>query len=163
MSECTKSLDELLDADVDELRGRADTELSRHVSHCTRCGAAARRILASNAALDRALASAPSLDVEAVLARARLATAPDRDGASTRRPGVPDSSGPRWQRWHAWAGLAAAASLAALVLLSVREPSLPGTPGQPLTNAQAMVEAPPDRDVAVIQTDNPDITVLWFF
>ena len=163
MSGCRKSVAALLEADVDELLGYADTELSRHLSGCARCAAAAQRILDANRALDHALDSAPALDVETVLARARLAAAAGAAGRSARRPDARHATGSPGRRWHAWAGLVAAASVAALVLLSDREPSLPGTPTSSLATARATVEAPADRNVIVIQTDNPDITVLWFF
>lgn len=163
MSDCTNFLGALLEAEVDELRGYADTALSHHVAQCASCAAAAERILDANRALDRALAPTPALDVEAVLARARPAAARGGNDRSSRRPEAGHASRPVGRRWRAWAGLAAAASVAALILISEREPGLPGTPDPPLKRAQALVEAPADRKVAVIQTDNPDITVLWFF
>ena len=63
--------------------------------------------------------------------------------------------------WRA-APLAAAAGLA-VVLVARRErvqQSLP--PASPIRSGLA-VEGPPGRSVAVFQTDNPDIVVIWFF
>ena len=153
MSACTRSLEFLLESDVDELRGTADTEAGTHVRSCARCRGAARRILASNELLGAALGAVPGdLDVDAVLARARL-TVESGPGPElpARRP------------WRRWAALAAAASIGSLMLLGERDPAPPGVPLAPLSAELPTVDAPADQNVTVIQTDNPDITVLWFF
>jgi hypothetical protein len=59
--------------------------------------------------------------------------------------------------------LAVAASIAALLLLARRELPPPGVELAPRLATPVTVEAPADRNVAVIATSNPDITVLWFF
>ena len=64
-------------------------------------------------------------------------------------------------RWR-WVGLAAAAAVAGLLLVARG-----GDPPAPLPVAQAQalptVEEASTGGVAIIETDNPDITVLWFF
>jgi hypothetical protein len=58
--------------------------------------------------------------------------------------------------------LAAAAALAAILLL--REPSLPGPLYSPPERAAAFeAEVPPDQNVAILATSDPNITVLWLF
>jgi hypothetical protein len=58
--------------------------------------------------------------------------------------------------------LAAAASLA--ILLTGREPPLPGHPYTPQPTAPGLdVQAPNGADVAVLETNDPEITVLWLF
>jgi len=69
------------------------------------------------------------------------------------------------RRW-AWrvAPLAAAAVLA--VALIARREQVQQTPppaSAPPIRSGLAVEGPPGRSVAVFQTDNPDIVVIWFF
>lgn len=66
---------------------------------------------------------------------------------------------PRWTRWTA---LAAAAVVATLLL--VRSDELPPGPSivSPLEAATPPTVESASEDVAVIETDNPDITVVWF-
>ena len=161
MSECTRPLEPLLEADPDELRGVGESKTAEHVRSCARCAAAAERVLRHNAALDAALAQSPDApDVDALLRRARLQIDEPMRGP---RDTTPDGARARaWRRWRRWAPVAAAAALAALLLIGDREPELIGTPGAPRTAVAPLVESP-DQNVAVIQTDNPDITVLWFY
>ena len=153
MSECRRSFDTLLDADVAELSGLAETELAVHISGCISCAAAARKILEGNDTLDDVLGSAPPIDARALVARARLEALPKA---------VEKAPNPA-RRWRGWAMLGAAASIAALLVLSERDVRMPGVEVAPRTEVHAIVEAPAGRNVAVIQTDDPDITVLWFF
>lgn len=142
MSDCTLNVDALLDADPDELSGAADSEVGRHVRDCPQCRDAARTILEATDRLRAVLdAPPPPLDVDAVLARAKR-----------RRPLA-----------GRWLAVAAAALLAGLWLFGERERPLPGEPPPPRPEAYPLVEASGDRDVAVIPTANPEITVLWFF
>ena len=151
MNECPRVHD-LLEAEPEELSGAGTTPLARHVRGCERCALSARRILAANAGLEAALnaAAAPVvLDLDALIAEARVA------GVSGE-PALPRHA------WRKWATLAAAATVVGLLLFPTRDPSLPGVPLE-ASAAPAALEIPAGRDVAVIATDNPDITVLWFF
>ena len=152
MSECVRALDTLLEADLDELEGRADSDLGRHIADCAGCADAARAILDGNRALDRVLDAAPSIDASAIVARAKLGTV--RGNRHAERT--------RGRAWHRWAGLATAAALAA-ALLTQRESPLPGVALPPRPETRATIETPANRSYAVFETDNPDITVLWFF
>ena len=157
MTDCTLPTDRLLEADLAELRGEGDGELARHLAACPRCAAQAREIVRATQAMDDLLHGVrPRPDIDAVIARARMGV---EEGARAPEPG---SSWPQ----RSWVGLALAAGIAALVLWSERPPELPGTPLAALPGPES---APPVLDgsqaggAVVIETDNPDITVLWFF
>jgi len=141
----------ILEAEPDELRGIGSGRVAAHVRDCSSCGHLAARILGETAALDAYLtADADPSTVEEVLRRAGIAS-PHWTGTRSHPQGW-------WGRRSAWVALAAAASVAALLLAR-----------GPVPVALAVAELPPlvqsssDRTVAVMQTDNPDITVLWFF
>ena len=155
MSGCTRSLDYLLEAELDELDGGSDTEVGRHVRDCERCRAVAQKVLDGTARLDAALATVPDgFDVDVVLGRARSPeSGPPRTTISPLR-----------RRWQRIATVALAASIVGLLVLGDRDEALPGAPFVPRVTAQLpIVEPSAGQNVAVIQTDNPDITVLWFF
>lgn len=154
MTPCERPLDWLLEADLEELRGEGDGENAVHLGTCKRCREAAERIVSRTTGLDEVLSpELPTLDVDAVLARARMGV---EEGDSGRRT-------TQRTHWRRWAPLVAAASLAGLLLLGQREPEFPGEPVATRVAQRAAIEAPAEHNVAVIQTDNPDITVLWFF
>lgn len=153
MTECARSPEALLDAELEELSGVAETDLGVHVRACARCAATARAILEGNDALDGVLGSVPPIDARALLARARVEVVP---GAEKRAPRF-------GRRWRQGAALAAAAAIAVLLVLSERDRSMPGVEMAPRAEVYSMVEAPADLSVAVIQTDDPDITILWFY
>ena len=143
---CEAYVQAMLEAEPAELAGEEDSPLARHIRECPHCGATARAILAEEEELGSALASlVPQPDLEAVLARAPAQRSRFRAGALTLAP------------------LALAAGLAALFL--TREPQLPGEPYVP--GVQAIpglnVEAPEGRNVAVLETRDPDIKVVWLF
>jgi hypothetical protein len=148
VSVCEAYRDRLLGAEPSELRPGASTDLADHVRGCAGCRAAAREILRADDALAHALAgglaAVPPLDAAALVAK----------GLETRTRPVARAR---------WMALAVAASIAALVLLSRRESRLPGVELAARLANPVTVDAPADRNVAVIATTNPDITVLWFF
>ena len=160
MSECDRPLATLLTAEVDELAGRSETEVSRHVRDCPRCGSAARSILAANDALDDALGGGKAINVETLIARAHANTEPAR----------PRSRRPRWSVPRiGWLPLGAAAALgvlaatviALLVPTNTTEQPLPGVEWFAQPEEPVVVDAP-GYNVAVIATTNPDITIFWF-
>jgi len=107
------------------------------------------------ASLDAALSTASDgLDVDALLRRANAPESKHRTATVT----------PIRRRWQRIATAALAASIVGLVVLSDRDEALPGAPYAPRSTLQVpIVEAPAGQNVAVIATDNPDITVLWFY
>ena len=142
---CAEARERMLEAERTDLSGATDSELSLHLRGCARCRRAANRILEAERELWGALAAAtPVRGAEEAVGTVRR--------RAQRR---------RWV-WRV-APLAAAAGLA-VALLARREQvqqSLP--PKAPPTRAGLAVEGPPGRSVAVFQTDNPDIVVIWFF
>jgi predicted anti-sigma-YlaC factor YlaD len=145
---CDAARQLLLEAELAELEGQGDGEVARHLQSCERCRKQARVIL----------------DQYAVLR-----------GALERQTPRLDPADPRWRRsvlrsparrWVAAVPLALAAGLAILVVARrhqpAHEPSAP--PPVAASGAQGLdVQGPPGRTVAVFQTDNPDIVVIWSF
>lgn len=141
---CESAIDLMLEADLPELRGEGDAGLARHIHTCAGCRAKAGVMLAGQDALaetlNHASARAP--------APGAIRLARDR---SRRRP------------WRVALPLALAAGIGALLVF--RQPSqlpqmLPPVRG---ANARLDVRVPAGRAVAVFQTDNPNIFVIWSF
>jgi len=147
----------MLEADPEVLQGEGPEPLARHLRECPACQERAMAIVLGEADLSGALVGAVS------------ATDPDRilemalDEGPRTLP-FPGRRAPRrWaRRGVALLPLAAAASLA--ILLMGREPPLPGRPYTPRATAPGLdVQAPDGEGVAVLETNDPDITVLWLF
>jgi hypothetical protein len=158
---CRDALRALLEAEPQELRGEGESAVAAHVRMCPECGMAADALLAGEESLAETLrGQAPPLDVKSVLERARSA-----DEESVRLP-FPPPSRPRWRSaaWKSVVPLAAAAATAFLLL--TRDGGIPPvTPvSEPavITTAQVL-EAPEGKNVAVLETQNPAIAVVWFF
>ncbi len=168
MTRCKSFRDMLLTADISELRGDVDTPLTRHLATCEGCAAAARRVVEETEWLGRALARrTPELDVDAILSRAEGEAR--GDGSPVELPSHPSRRRLARAR-RPWVALAVAAGVAALVLLAREDgrgprTAPPGVGTSPALSNQALptVEAAPGHDVAVIPTDNPDVTVVWYF
>jgi predicted anti-sigma-YlaC factor YlaD len=153
---CTDARDLLLEADLMELSGEVDTDLSRHIRACAGCRAAAELIAAEQQTLARALSgAAPRTGVEEAVRRAG-SEAHTRDRVLPFRP----------RRWWAFAPLAAAAALVA-ILFTQNGGQLPGEPIDLAAGRDAVpvptVEASSSQNVAVFDTENPDIVVVWIF
>jgi hypothetical protein len=163
-----------------------------HLASCPACLAAAERVVEGldaldmaldgtlDMGLDQALDTAPDdrssgVDPAAILERARGAasetgTGREGDGRTGAHGSemVGSSIGRRGRRPWARSDRLAAALLAAaaVALVFLRPPSGPSR-HPPATVAarptEPDVEAPAGRNVAVLSTDNPDITVLWIF
>jgi len=174
---CDEVLERILEAEPEELRGKFGSPLGEHIASCTRCGGVARRILEEESALGGHLISCtpvPALDD--LLERAKVletdSRAKDPRGrvwGRGRPSGLGEGSeGGSRKRWGArrWAlailPLAAAAATATLFIPSTR--TLPGDPYvPPLTPPGLDLEVPEGRTAAVLETKDPDITVLWLF
>ncbi len=143
---CAEARERMLEAERTELSGATESELSLHLRGCARCRRAATQILEAERELWGALAAAtPGRGADEAV------------GLVRRRA--------QRRRW-AWrvAPLAAAAVLA--VALIARREQVQQTPppaSAPPIRSGLAVEGPPGRSVAVFQTDNPDIVVIWFF
>ncbi len=158
MTGCSTTRDWILEVDPEELERDAAGEHADHLAECPECRALADEILAAEAALHDTLDSVePALDVEAALVRAREAAAVHK--ATRRRRG-----------WQVAVPLAAAA-LGGLLLIGRPSPA-PGPRFDPATvraartlglvGARPVVRAESHERVAVLPTENPNITVIWF-
>jgi predicted anti-sigma-YlaC factor YlaD len=140
----------LLEADLADLRGETDSVLALHLRGCPACREAAVAILAVEAAAGRRIAD-PS---------------PRRDAAEAMALGRAAARRRRYGRMAWLAPLAAAAGVVALI--TTRPARLP--PGrdraaaiQPPHPSRVAVEAPAGQNVAVFETADADIVVIWLF
>lgn len=155
---CADAIEALLEADLTTLEGNGDEPLARHILACPSCAKRAKAILQGEASLARALeVEGPKLDPERIL-----------DAAEARTQGRLRPLPTRWRsralsrQGLALLPLAAAAAVATLLL--ARGPSLPGPTYSPPSVAPGLeVEAPQGGSVVVLETTNPEITVLWLF
>lgn len=134
----------LLEAEPAALRAPQGTPLGAHLEACAECAGLAGKILASDAALHDALATLSAATMGARTTGAR---------AVARRA---------WRRSAVLLPVIAAA--AALVLLLRPEPSrLPVAPSARAIPRHTVVNGTDGSGVAVMQTRDPDITVIWNF
>ncbi len=144
---CETARERLLEADLTELQAEGD--LALHLQNCESCRRRAQLILDQYAALRSALEQqAPGLD------------------PADRRWQRPLPRRPAWRRWPLVLPLALAASLAILLVARRHQPGLEPVMSVPtiaLGGPGLDVQGPPGRTVAVFQTDNPDIVVIWSF
>jgi hypothetical protein len=171
---CAEAREAILEADLSELEGGGATPLARHLGMCSQCRELARRVLVGEEAMASELIQAvPKLQLDHILA----AGWPGAAGAHATSGAGPVHASvsafrlrnyvrltvPLFNARRALLPLALAAGLAALFI--VREPrSLPGPAFAPAQEVIGLeVEVPPDRNVAILATDDPNITVLWLF
>jgi hypothetical protein len=154
---CHQGSQGLLEADLHELEGVGESPLAVHIRDCPKCRAMAQAIVEDHRLLARGLqesVSGPDLGllVDGFLAQEKGAV--DGDDAKARSP---------FRRFGPYLiPLAAAATLAGLFFGG--NPSLPGDPYLLPQRVEGLdLEVADGGDVAVLATDNPDITVLWFF
>jgi predicted anti-sigma-YlaC factor YlaD len=152
---CTEVRDRLLEADLAELEGEVVTDLSLHLRRCTGCRAVAERLASQERSLAAALdAVRPRMGVEEALARA------EAESASRGRV----LTFPLRKAWGL-VPLAAAAAVAGVLITS----SGGQLPGEPIDVAAVRhapvptVEESTGQNVAVFETENPDIVVVWIF
>jgi len=149
---CAEALQTILEADPSILEGQGESSLALHIQECPRCREMARVVLEGESLLAEELVAAlPPPDLEALLDEVL----------------GPDSTPPKLRFRPRRLGLtllplAAAAAMVALFLGS--EPRLPGDPYLPPQRAPGLgLEVPEGQNVAVMATNDPDITVLWLF
>ncbi|MDE0190419.1 MAG: hypothetical protein OXQ90_03600 [Gammaproteobacteria bacterium] len=162
MSACDRPVEALLTAELDELAGKADTELGRHVRDCPHCSAAARKILAANAALNESLTRGWQPLSGPLIARARSR----KRGAGRPSWSVQWAVGGTRLVWGAVA-ISVLAVWITLVAVVIRHDRLPDSESvteriaAERTAEPPLVEAP-GYNVAVVPTANPAITIVWF-
>ncbi|MFL5543056.1 MAG: hypothetical protein ACJ8J0_29035 [Longimicrobiaceae bacterium] len=148
--ECAAARALLLEADPAELRGEGDSPLALHLRACAACRADADAILAGEAELGTALRAlaTPSSDPRVI---------PLRPRGSRRMRIVP-----------AVGTLAALAATVAAVMLARPHAAPPGGATAEQI-ARLMFPAPPvaraadGRSVAVLETSDPGVTVVWVY
>jgi hypothetical protein len=140
MMKCEAVRDALLEADMDELRGTGDSDVTRHVATCADCAAYARRIMQSYSQMAVGLGQMSTQNVAATVIPMKK-----------RRPAM-------WLPLP----LAAAAILALLLLRSERE-ELPNVDAlAQLITREAPVASPPAGKQAMILERN-DMTIVWLY
>ncbi|MDH3496003.1 MAG: hypothetical protein OER21_04510 [Gemmatimonadota bacterium] len=142
---CDDARQLLLTADLAELTPGGPMPLGAHLAGCADCRALAGRVLAAARVVQAERDRPPRRAAGALAEEARRAA---RARRRARR------------RWTAVPALAAAA---VVVVLLVRD----GTPPIPIpprtVETTPLVDAPPGRHVAVFETGNPAIVVVWTF
>ena len=87
------------------------------------------------------------------------------DGEPSARGSTADADR-SWLR-AAWVPLAAAAALAAVLVFSRDDPFAGAPPGapppEPTMEPRVSVTPPADRAAAIMETENPDITIVWLY
>lgn len=172
---CATFRDRMLEADPPELRGEGDSPLARHLRVCASCARAAEVLLEETARLDTFLGDGPEVDLAALLARARreeaggIAQVTGAQRSLAAPPGVTTPGRRRAQRIlsrRLWIPLAAAAAVTAVLLLRpapTPTPTPPTSVAATIQPALPVVEPAAGQDAAIIQTDDPEITVIWLF
>jgi len=160
---CNEARGLMLEAHPSELEGSGNGILAQHIRGCGRCRYLARTVLAEEAAVGEELASYVAIpDLDELLDRA---VEPE---SSEPEPSDLEKQERLWRRARfrkagfGLVPLAAAATIAGLLL--VENPRMPGDPYTPSEPAPGLaVEVPEGQNIAVLATNNPNITVLWFF
>jgi hypothetical protein len=147
-NDCEQARRWMLEADLAELRALERSPVADHLAGCDGCRRRAEAIVAGMAELDHALAE---------LARP----------AATRRTALLRFRPARAWRWAA--PLALAAGIAA-VMLARRPAPAEEPPGVTAERIARVLFAPAPvaraldgRGVAVLETNDPDVTVVWFY
>ena len=147
---CVEATQLLLEADPTELHGEDRTPLSLHLQTCSRCRTAAEHVLEQEGNLREFFT--------AVRPRTPADIALQRVSWQTRQR----------SRRRLWLGLAPALAAAGIagILLVGNGGLTPAEPGQAIATGlelPPLVETAPGQQVAVFETDNPNIVVVWSF
>jgi hypothetical protein len=151
---CAEARDLILEADPSELEGSGESLLADHIRECGRCRAVAGTILGAERSLAAGLADAVEPpDLDELLKKASRPESPKGSILPLRKRRVGLAVLP----------VVAAAAMVALLFLG-EQPRLPGDPYTPPERSSGLgLEIPEGRNAAVLTTNNPNITVLWFF
>lgn len=148
---CEMALDQMLESDVEDLTGESGTELAAHIVACERCQAVASEIVEGQRRLADSLRAMEAVrTVDVVLDEVR--------SQATRRRR-------RARAFGVLVPLAAAAALALLVT-SDRSGTVPSDaviPEIAIAVPPTLVRLPPATNAILLKTDNPKITVVWFY
>jgi anti-sigma factor RsiW len=151
---CETARERMLEVDAAELTGEGTGPLARHLEGCPACARMAATLATELADLERAFEAFETADARAAADAALAASRPRPAGSPRSR---------RWPRWP-WVPLAAAAALTA-VLVTTRQPPMEVTDPDVAapTAPRVAVTPPPDRAAAIMETANPDITIVWLY
>lgn len=148
---CATARTLMLTADPAELAGSTGSDLALHIATCASCRGHVALLLEAQSELARALDAPGDQDSLGAVRSALAIARRRRDDARQRRWTFP---------------LAAAAVLAGLVVIRLggRAPVQPSPPAVPPAAGHRITVTPPrGRNVAVLQTDNPNVVIIWFF
>lgn len=173
MTSCREARELMLIAGRDELNCVGDADLPVHLRSCPACAQAAARLQRAEHDLAEALnrlAPVPHVNavhVNTASAATRIAWSADRQDSRPYRITGREALRIRGRRM---AGAVAALAAAAVVLLVLNWPAATNLPrlDPPATMMIAAAETPVVNvtgggNVAVMQTKDPAITVIWFF
>ena len=147
---CELALEQMLEADPEELAARGDSDLASHIAGCKRCRAVASEILATQEMLAESLRTWEAEGaVDTVLQGVRVQVRTDRRRARMRVALLP----------------LAAAAVFTLVVTSDMWRSVPPVPSPPTSAVERRPSfaIPPATNAVLLKTDNPKITVVWFY
>jgi hypothetical protein len=147
----------LLEEDLRTLMAEGDGPLAEHLRGCSDCQARAEVILRGEALLATELEKGvPQTDLARII-----------EIAGRREEGIipfPARAAKWATRGPRVAILPVAAAAAVAILFLSRPPSLPGPEFTPEPVSHGLgVEAPEGHSMAVLETGNPDIKVVWLF
>ena len=151
MITCETARELLLEADPAELRGEGDGSLAAHLRACAACRQRAQFLLGETDVLRSSLFALGPAAHEPVPALA----VPHRPTRSAT-----------WRGARILVPLALAAGIAVLVLVRGHQVTPPARAGLQLakaTPAPLDVQVPAGQSVAVFQTANPNIVVIWSY
>ncbi len=138
---CQPWLDQMLEAEPEELRGRGESPLAGHIRSCEACRTRAALLVRSAELLDRSLA------------------------AEAASPPLP-----RRSRLHHYGAIRVVLPLAAAAVLALvffapdrRRMPIPAASVAEAPPAVPSVTPPPGHSAAVMQTGNPDIVIVWLY
>jgi hypothetical protein len=163
---CMEARDLLLVAEPDALRGADDSELAAHIRSCAECAGAARTIIEMNMRLDHALGR--------IVERSTAAQESAELDKSAETPSHTRAVVPLWKRKRAPGRASAYMAAAAVLCIAVagvmlqRHVARSAGESYPLhiperqTLAAPVVNTTQAGAVAVIRTNNPKITVVWY-
>jgi hypothetical protein len=135
---CERAREEMLVADLEELRGEGDTELAMHVGGCLDCRARAATILEAQRGMAAGLAT----------------LTPERKAIPLRR---------KHSAWR-WAPLPLAAAAGfALLLVQRNQEGLPNMDAvaQMMFREKPLVAPPAGKQAMIIEKDN--MTIVWLY
>ena len=157
-STCDQFRQAVFSAQLDELKGTANTNLANHIRECSQCHSIAMTILERYVSLDAVLERKVRVDTRQIVTQGRKQTRKWRTRARTWVAKKPN---------YGWvtAGVVTVTIVLAFMLRPWIQQPLP-TDHKQTTGHFIAIESPSKterQNFAVIQTSNPNIKIYWFF